>query len=78
MAVSGAALAVTMALSLVPAHEARVSFIDVGQGDCALVELPSGGTILIDGGGTYDNRFDIGRRVVAPWLWNRGIKTWIT
>jgi len=74
MAVSGAALAVTMALSLVPAHEARVSFIDVGQGDCALVELPSGRNILIDGGGTYDNRFDIGRRVVAPWLWNRGIR----
>ncbi len=74
MAVSGAALAVAMALSLVPAHEARVSFIDVGQGDCALIELPSGRNILIDGGGTYDNRFDIGRRVVAPWLWNRGIK----
>jgi competence protein ComEC len=51
-----------------------VSFPDVGQGDCALVELSGGETILIDGGGTRDNRFDIGRRVLAPFLWNKGIR----
>ena len=52
----------------------RIHFIDVGQGDSALVELASGATVLIDGGGTRDNRFDIGRRVVAPFLWERGIR----
>jgi len=30
--------------------------------------------MLIDGGGAFDRRFDIGKRVLAPYLWNRGIK----
>jgi competence protein ComEC len=71
---SGAVLTLLLALSLFSGHPSRVSFIDVGQGDCALMELSSGKNILIDGGGTYDNRFDIGRRVVAPFLWNRGVR----
>jgi competence protein ComEC len=50
----------------------RVSFLDVGQGDSAVVELPDGQTVLIDGGTRYE-RFDMGRGVVAPFLWNRGI-----
>jgi competence protein ComEC len=50
----------------------RVTFLDVGQGDSAAVELPDGQTVLIDGGARYD-RFDMGRSVVAPFLWNRGI-----
>ena len=50
----------------------RVTFLDVGQGDSAVVELPDGQVVLIDGGTTYE-RFDMGRGVVAPFLWNRGI-----
>jgi competence protein ComEC len=52
----------------------RVTFLDVGQGDSAVVELPDGQVVLIDGGTTYE-RFDMGRGVVAPFLWNRGIRT---
>ncbi len=52
----------------------RVTFLDVGQGDSAVVELPDGQVIVIDGGATYE-RFDMGRGVVAPYLWNRGIRT---
>ena len=52
----------------------RVTFLDVGQGDSAVVELPGGQVILIDGGATYE-RFDMGRGVVAPFLWNRRIRT---
>jgi competence protein ComEC len=60
--------------SLLPKKHTVISFPDVGQGDCALIEFASGKTVLIDGGGTADNRFDIGRRVVAPFLWNRGVR----
>lgn len=51
----------------------RVTFLDVGQGDSAVLELPDGATVLIDGGARYE-RFDMGRGVVAPFLWNRGIR----
>ena len=50
----------------------RVTFLDVGQGDSAVIELPDGRTVLIDGG-TRHERFDVGQRVVAPFLWNRRI-----
>jgi len=51
----------------------RVTFLDVGQGDSAVIELPDGQTVLIDGGARYE-RFDMGRGVVAPFLWNRGVR----
>ncbi len=53
--------------------QVRVTFLDVGQGDSAVIELPRGEVMLIDGGATYE-RFDMGRSVVAPFLWNRGIR----
>ena len=53
--------------------QVRVTFLDVGQGDSAVIELPEGKVLLIDGGATYE-RFDMGRSVVAPFLWNRGIR----
>ena len=53
--------------------QVRVTFLDVGQGDSAVIELPKGEVVLIDGGATYE-RFDMGRSVVAPFLWNRGIR----
>ena len=51
----------------------RVTFLDVGQGDSSVIELPAGEVILVDGGAIYE-RFDMGRSVVAPFLWNRGIR----
>jgi competence protein ComEC len=52
----------------------RITFLDVSQGDSAVLELPGGEVVLIDGGASYE-RFDMGRSVVAPYLWNRGIRT---
>jgi competence protein ComEC len=54
----------------------RVTMIDVGHGNAALLELPKGYNILIDGGGFSDNSvFDIGARIIAPFLWQKKIKT---
>jgi competence protein ComEC len=52
----------------------RITLLDVGQGDCALVEFPGGKKALIDGGGFYDDRFDIGKNVIAPFLWRKKIQ----
>lgn len=46
----------------------RATFLDVGQGDAALVDLPNGEAILIDGGGIVGSPVDVGARVVAPTL----------
>jgi len=56
-------------------EELRITFIDVGQGSAALLELPGGPCMLVDGGGFYDNRFDVGARIVAPFLWRKKIAT---
>ncbi len=52
----------------------RVTAIDVGQGTSSLLEFPGGKTMLMDGGGFSDNRvFDVGQRLVAPFLWRNKI-----
>jgi competence protein ComEC len=57
-------------------NDLRVTIIDVGHGNAALLELPGGVNILIDGGGFSDNSiFDVGARIIAPLLWRKKIKT---
>jgi competence protein ComEC len=54
----------------------RVTIIDVGQGSSALLELPEGQCMLVDGGGFSNNAtFDVGARIVAPFLWRKKIAT---
>jgi len=44
----------------------EITFLDVGQGDCAFVEFPDGRKILVDGGSM--NRSNVGRYVIVPFL----------
>jgi competence protein ComEC len=54
--------------------ELRVTFLDVGQGDGVVIETPSGKTLVIDTGNLdADGADDMGRRVIAPYLRQRGI-----
>jgi competence protein ComEC len=46
----------------------RITVLDVGQGEALFVQLPGGERMLVDAGGVPGGRFDIGARVVAPFL----------
>ncbi|MGO9016786.1 MAG: ComEC/Rec2 family competence protein, partial [Syntrophobacteraceae bacterium] len=52
----------------------RVDVVDVGQGTSNLVRFPTGETMVVDGGGIPDESYDIGRQVLAPFLWHEGIR----
>src|SRR5215471_8086197 len=71
-----ASLALALGLSIWPwvtpgDGRLRITFLDVGQGDAILVELPEGPRLLVDGGPAGNQRLDVGERVLAPFLWNR-------
>jgi competence protein ComEC len=52
----------------------HVDFLDVGQGDSALITMPDGTTLLVDGGGNItDAARRIGETVVSEYLWWRGL-----
>jgi len=70
-------LSVTLLIIIVqvfyPADQLKVNFINVGQGDCILIEAPNNIDILIDGGGTPQSDFDVGSKIVIPYLRRKGI-----
>ncbi len=68
----------TLWLPFQPAHTdpdlLRLVALDVGHGDCLLLELPDGRRILVDAGGSFDRSFDVGESVVVPGLLHRGVR----
>ena len=88
--VAGAQLAAATVLILHPYSAAgtngnlRVDFLDVGQGDAALITFPDDTTVLVDGGGRpgpFKNDGEeskrgnraVGEAVVSEYLWWRGL-----
>ena len=66
-----------------PAGQLRMAFLDVGQGDATLLQLPNGRALLVDAGGLtatpIDPRegpaFDIGDRVVSRAVRALGVRS---
>ena len=54
--------------------EMQVHFIDVGQGDSALVITPHGRAFMVDTGGVREGSYDIGSRVDVPYLLHYGVE----
>ena len=53
-------------------NKLNITFLDIGQGDSSVVELPDKKVMLIDGG-MYEP--DMGRAVIAPYLWSKGVRS---
>lgn len=51
----------------------RVTHLNVGHGDAAVVELPRSKVLVVDAGGTTVGDFDTGENIVAPFLRSRKI-----
>jgi competence protein ComEC len=80
---------ITHPLSAGRTSEMRVDFLDVGQGDSALITMPGGTTMLVDGGGRQNfvrqgsgerekepfvrDVRGVGEAVVSEYLWWRGL-----
>ena len=54
----------------------KVTFLDVGQGDSAVIETPAGKRVVIDAAGApeyYTGTFDPGARIISPYLQKQGL-----
>ena len=71
----GCLMVLVMSWSCLRPGPLQVHFIDVGQGDATLIITPHRRVVLVDTGGALaaQNDFDVGERVVAPYLRHYGV-----
>ena len=73
--ITAAALGIVfLVTSLYGIGDAELTFVNVGQGDCAVIKLPFGKAVMVDGGGSavYSD-YDVGSAEVVPYLTANGI-----
>jgi competence protein ComEC len=58
-----------------PPGTLTLTALSVGQGEALLLSLPGGKQLLIDGGGSRNPHFDVGKRLVAPALAHLGVRS---
>ena len=69
-------IAILLALSFFRVGgDVEINFVDVGQGDCAVVVTEHGHCMIFDTGGTREHMFDVGGRVVVPYLKHENIRS---
>lgn len=72
-----ATVAVALAISSLSRYSFNtlsINFVNVGQGDGAVLHTTAGETVLIDGGGStdYQTSYNVGERVFLPYLISHG------
>lgn len=65
---------VTIIINVIP-KRLKIYFVDVGQGDSTFIITPKNKTILIDGGGSVNSDYDVGKRTLLPYLLDRGFNS---
>ena len=55
-------------------RDLEIHFLDVGQGDCTFIVTPMHKTILIDGGGSTSNSYDVGKDTLIPYILDKGYR----
>ena len=66
-------------LSVILAHiftmgSACITFVNVGQGDGSIIELPKGERIIVDGGGAEEfSDYDAGEKIFVPYMLDEGM-----
>ena len=89
LALLASMIAVLRPASRAPSGKLTIYFLDVGQGDAALIIFPGGATMLVDGGGQPSFKTDanqestetdfkedssgVGETVVSRFLWSMGL-----
>ena len=57
----------------------EVFYLDVGQGDSELIVFPGGDSLLIDGGGSYYSNFEVGKKILLPFLLQKKVRIrWVS
>ncbi len=71
---------IAVILILIPAdfcyiekQKPEIVFLDIGQGDCACIKTPEGKNYMFDGGGSLFSDYDVGEKVIEPYLLKNGI-----